>query len=1021
MANETSGGESVFFKIPTTDNNDGFNTNFNSFFGFDLVSDIVPASAANINSYPSSTTGNTTNFNIPSGWTRGEVPGGDTHAIVRDGHTASLSTDATVEEITVNNNGTLGGGGQTLTVNAGGQFTNKGSFTTSGGTVAFSSGSANSSISGTVGFNNVTASTGVDFGSGSTINGAFTINGGGFVDTNPPTYGGSATLVYNTGGPFGRADEWSATTGAGHPTNVTIQNNTTLDLSNNGAGTARAMAGDLTITGVSELTMNNMSAALTVDGSVTVNSNGTLTLGSSIGGDLNVAGDFTMNGTLNDNGRAVTFDGDAAQTIRGSTRPIPIAFFDIDNTNGITIDGSASVAVSDELRLTNGTLTTNGNLTLTSTSETQTAYIAGTGSGSVSGDVTFERYFDKGDDASHFRFLAAPTATLLDDEGGSNPSHALLSNMWTQSETGTGADVAGDPSVFVYNESADLNDTTPNLVNGWQSIGQSSGDWGELNDLSDLPGQSSPSIDPGRGFLTFMFADRDFDGTNEGFPLTLSATGAVQEAENDDGAINLPITFTGGDGDGPGNNGWNLIANPFMAPIDWESIENNGAGLTKVDAAIYVWDTEAGQYATYTANESGISGGTLGGSNNQDQFIAPFQAFFVKASDSSPSIGGIDDGDKNLNQTPDLLDVPEAPPQVTLRLRTADDSRRETTGFRFTATGALGKDAYDAYQLLPLTATRTLVASRMDGTDALFDHQTRPVPTEQDAIDLDLDVNQSGSYVLEAAAIEQLPSDWRVILVNTDSGARYDLTAGQSVTFDYTAPATASDADVSPLEAFLQRGAPTVATASDDSDLPSFRLLVGPDAVLPVELAAFEAAVQDRAVALTWRTASEANNAGFTVERAVGAASAPWTAIGSLDGAGTTDQPQTYRFTDRDLPFSAERVRYRLRQVDLDGTETRSEAIAVDLGPPQRVQLHALFPNPVRGQTTVRYEVPETQHVRIALFDVLGRRVTTLVDDAVDAGRTSATLRTDRLGPGVYFLRMEANGAVHTQRLSVVR
>ena len=684
---------------------------------------------------------------------------------------------------------------------------------------------------------------------------------------------------------------------------------------------------------------------------------------------------------------------------------------------------NADATISDQVTLSSGTFDVeSGSLTLESTSETSTAAIAGTGSGSVRGDVTFQRQLNASGD--HFRFLSAPTATLLDAEGSGSNAGNLLSNMWTQSSgTDTGADAEGssvDPSVFTYDEGFNIGNNE-DLSDGWTGV----------TTLNSGNGDFSP----GTGFLAFLFADLDppaGDG-DEGFPQTLTATGTVQAEENDGSAIDLSsqIAFTNDD-DTNAQNGWNLIANPFMAPIDWESIENDGTDLDDMEATIYVWDAAAGQYATYTANSSGDSGGSSGGSGNQDQFIAPFQAFFVKATGSGsggngPDIGGIESGDKDTGQSPEFKSNETATPQISLRLCPEGDSTGETTAFRYAEDASPDKDPFDAFQLEPFGTTRTLVASEMSGTDALFDHQNRPAPAEVDTVDLALDITESDTYVLEADTLENLPSDWNVVLENTDSGTQYDVDAGESVTFEVTAPESApkTASASSSAAAMLKNGGPTVATAKSSGDLPSFRLLVGPSSAIPVELASFDATTEGPEVQLSWQTASETNNAGFAVERRVGArgrgSESAWTQVGFVEGAGTTEQAQTYRFTDAEVPFEAEQVRYRLRQQDLDGTTSLSDEVTVELGAPSKARLHAPFPNPSAQQATVRYKVPQQSTVEIAVYDVLGRRVETIVDGQVPAGREQRTVQTAQRAPGTYFVRMRIGDTVQTQRLTIVR
>ena len=193
--------------------------------------------------------------------------------------------------------------------------------------------------------------------------------------------------------------------------------------------------------------------------------------------------------------------------------------------------------------------------------------------------------------------------------------------------------------------------------------------------------------------------------------------------------------------------------------------------------------------------------------------------------------------------------------------------------------------------------------------------------------------------------------------------------------------------------------------------------------VIPVELAGFEAQqVGEGTVRLTWQTASETNNSGFAIQRRFGSGTAaPWSTLQFVGGAGTTSEPQSYRFMDRSVPYEAETVRYRLKQVDLDGSIEFSKTVEVRLGPPQQLALQAPFPNPSRDQATIRYELPEATAVRIAVYDMLGRRVAIPVNGQKNAGRAEFQFRTQQLPSGTYMLRLQAAEQTRTQRLTVVK
>lgn len=201
--------------------------------------------------------------------------------------------------------------------------------------------------------------------------------------------------------------------------------------------------------------------------------------------------------------------------------------------------------------------------------------------------------------------------------------------------------------------------------------------------------------------------------------------------------------------------------------------------------------------------------------------------------------------------------------------------------------------------------------------------------------------------------------------------------------------------------------------------------LASEDLPLPVELADFEAQVEGSdAVRVTWQTASEQNNSGFRVQRSSGRASASdatWTTLGTVDGAGTTTEPQTYRFNDTDLPYAADSLHYRLKQVDLDGTTHVSDPITVDRGAVATLQLHAPYPNPVSDRVTVRYAVPPKQsEAALRVYDVLGRAVRT-VNATPQEGRQETQIDVSGLSSGLYVLRLHTGETAKTKRFTVVQ
>ena len=75
------------------------------------------------------------------------------------------------------------------------------------------------------------------------------------------------------------------------------------------------------------------------------------------------------------------------------------------------------------------------------------------------------------------------------------------------------------------------------------------------------------------------------------------------------------------------------------------------------------------------------------------------------------------------------------------------------------------------------------------------------------------------------------------------------------------------------------------------------------------------------------------------------------------------------------------------------------------------------YPNPFRQGATIEYRVPAPRHVRLTVYDVLGRELAVLVDERQSAGSHSAKLDASSWPSGVYLYRLEAGNQAATGRL----
>ena len=88
---------------------------------------------------------------------------------------------------------------------------------------------------------------------------------------------------------------------------------------------------------------------------------------------------------------------------------------------------------------------------------------------------------------------------------------------------------------------------------------------------------------------------------------------------------------------------------------------------------------------------------------------------------------------------------------------------------------------------------------------------------------------------------------------------------------------------------------------------------------------------------------------------------------------------------------------------------------------PATIMLKQNYPNPFNPTTTIRFELPEPAHVRLHIFDTLGRHVTTLVDRFETAGRHEVRLRAAGLASGSYFYQLRTGTTQTTRRMQLMK
>jgi hypothetical protein len=174
---------------------------------------------------------------------------------------------------------------------------------------------------------------------------------------------------------------------------------------------------------------------------------------------------------------------------------------------------------------------------------------------------------------------------------------------------------------------------------------------------------------------------------------------------------------------------------------------------------------------------------------------------------------------------------------------------------------------------------------------------------------------------------------------------------------------------------------------------------------------------------------------GFEVEKSEKqeAGTEKWENIGFVEGNGTTTETSSYSFVDGNIKKG--KYIYRLKQVDYDGSFSYSNEIEVDVNIPNEFVLYQNYPNPFNPVTTIKYSIPsnvkpglaagrrETSNTKLVLYDVLGNKVATLVNENKEPGFYEVQFDANKYGlsSGVYIYRLTAEGFTSVKKLTLLK
>lgn len=189
---------------------------------------------------------------------------------------------------------------------------------------------------------------------------------------------------------------------------------------------------------------------------------------------------------------------------------------------------------------------------------------------------------------------------------------------------------------------------------------------------------------------------------------------------------------------------------------------------------------------------------------------------------------------------------------------------------------------------------------------------------------------------------------------------------------------------------------------------------------LAVELRTFSAVPGDRQAEVLWTTASESDNAYFSIARR---SDADWTEVSHVPSIGNSSTGHNYHFLDGGLTNGLT-YEYRLTAVDISGnaeilatTSVTPTAVAA----PADYALEQNYPNPFNASTEIRYALKDAGHVKLTVFNATGQQVAVLVDADQSAAAHVARFDGTNLASGVYLYAISVNNFTAIRKMVLIK
>ncbi|TAE84364.1 MAG: T9SS C-terminal target domain-containing protein [Bacteroidetes bacterium] len=456
------------------------------------------------------------------------------------------------------------------------------------------------------------------------------------------------------------------------------------------------------------------------------------------------------------------------------------------------------------------------------------------------------------------------------------------------------------------------------------------------------------SLNAGQGAIVFVRGDRTlsapgwhtppFTAQNE---VTIDFVGSINK-----GNVSPTITYTNS-GDATAD-GWNLVGNPYPSQIDWSLVTKSN-----LNSFVYILNPSTNGYQA-------ASGSVI---------IASGQSFFVQANAASPSIT-FTESCKTSSSGTSYFKTSVAP----FTIQMVQDSITSDIAWLKFESGASNNflSSEDALKFTNSTINMGFKANNR----AIQINTVAPLTNVADTFTLFANAS-SRSYLLAFSNFNSIPLTKTVLLRDLYTNKVTDLRATNK--YDFTIDANA-----------LSQG-------------DRFQLIFIDNSALPVEFIAVNAKRNNSDVLVTWSTATEKNNEKFIIERSL--QEGEFEPIGVVKGALNSNIKMNYSFNDFAAiqladKVGADKIYYRIRQVDLSGKSELSDVVVVNIDAVKLDNAIALYPNPANAYVNINCNKNYSLGL-VSIFDITGKIV--MEKEVTDSHELLIDL--NGFNKGIYFVK----------------